>query len=63
MKKLLIAAFALTLLSANAYATGGKKKSKSKKAKAQTECCSKPCPKDKVCDKTTTCPIIPGVCN
>ena len=60
MKKILIAAFALTLLSANSFATGGKKKAKAKKANTAA-CCTKVCtPKD--CSTTANCPVIPGCC-
>lgn len=53
-----MAAFALTLLSANIFAANDKKKAKAKKAKAKTECCSKA----KDCKPTADCPIMPGCC-
>ena len=59
MKKILIAALAMTLLSGSAFAAGGKKKAKAKKAKANTECCSKA---TKNCKPTADCPVIPGCC-
>ncbi len=57
MKKVLIAALAVTLLSGSAFAAGGKKKAK--RAKAGTECCSKA---NQNCKPTANCPVIPGCC-
>lgn len=58
MKKILIAALAMALLSGTAFAAGGKKKGKAKKA--NTECCSKGI---KNCKPTADCPAIPGCCS
>lgn len=57
MKKVVIAAIALSLFSTSAFAGGGKKKAK--KAKAKTAC-TKICMPTKDCKKTITCPIMPG---
>jgi hypothetical protein len=57
MKKVVIAAIALSLFSTTAFAGAGKEKAK--KAKAKTGC-TKICVPTKDCKKSTTCPIMPG---
>ena len=58
MKKIFLGLLAIALMSAPAFAEGGKKKAKNKKAKTECkkDCCDgKSCPKDPKCASAPFC--------